>query len=206
MLLHEPKLKHSFLPSNKAIRRVTAPKENIGCVLGYTGHWVLTVAAVDGCGPSNKRCNTVSCLSASSFIDMIPRLLWRVVPSEQVLCSVVAASTRLIRDGVAPNLLFNHLPLTFDGCRRHATAAGQGSQSSSSSTMQGAATSGKPDVPKCTNPSATPHSQAIALMLSKDQMPEEQLRSSMDALSQQLLQNIGSYSSTELSAFTEACR
>uniref|UniRef100_A0A383VB22 Uncharacterized protein n=1 Tax=Tetradesmus obliquus TaxID=3088 RepID=A0A383VB22_TETOB len=43
-------------------------------------------------------------------------------------------------------------------------------------------------------------------MLSKDQMPAEQLRSSMDALSQQLLQNIGSYSSTELSAFTEACR
>jgi hypothetical protein len=92
----------------------------------------------------------------------------------------------------------------WQSCRTHATAA-DNDRRNSSSTSLGDATS-KADVPKCTNPSATPHSQAIAIMLSKDQMPAEQLRSSMDALSQQLLQNIGSYSSTELSAFTEACR
>lgn len=138
--------------------------------------------------------------------NMIPRLLWRGVPSEQFLCSVVAAGARLVTDAVPKTLLFES-SLKFDSCRSLATAAGQGPQSSSSSssTRQGAATS-KPDVQKHANPSATPHSQAIAIMLSKDQMPAEQLRSSMDALSQQLLQNIGSYSSTELSAFTEACR
>jgi hypothetical protein len=137
---------------------------------------------------------------------MIPRLLLRGVPSEQLLCSVVAASARLISDGAAKNVPLESRFFPSASYRSHATAAGQGSQSSSSSsTPQGAATS-KQETLKRANPSATPHSQAIAIMLSKDQMPAEQLCSSMDALSQQLLQNIGSYSSTELSAFTEACR
>lgn len=52
----------------------------------------------------------------------------------------------------------------------------------------------------------TPVSQAVAFMISKDQMPREQLRSNMDSISEQLLRDVTEYSSTELSAFTEACR
>jgi hypothetical protein len=135
---------------------------------------------------------------------MIPRMLWRGLPTEQLVCSVVAAGNRLISEGLASQHPDFGTRTFWESCRAHATAAGHDVRNSSSTSL-GAAKS-KPDVPKCTNPSATPHSQAIAIMLSKDKMPAEQLRSSMNALSQQLLQNIGSYSSTELSAFTEACR
>jgi hypothetical protein len=134
---------------------------------------------------------------------MIPRMLWRGLPTEQLVCSVVAAGNRLISEGAFSSPIFINSTV-WESCRSHATAAGHDWRNSSNTSL-GAASS-KPAVPKSTNPSATPHSQAIAIMLSKDQMPAEQLRSSMDALSQQLLQNIGSYSSTELSAFTEACR
>jgi hypothetical protein len=120
------------------------------------------------------------------------------------VCSVVAAGNRLISKGLASEHPKFGNRTFWESCSTHATAAGHDVRNSSSTSL-GAAKS-KLDVPKCTNPSATPHSQAIAIMLSKDKMPAEQLRSSMDALSQQLLQNIGSYSSTELSAFAEACR
>ena len=52
----------------------------------------------------------------------------------------------------------------------------------------------------------TPVSQAVAFMISKDQMPREQLRSNMNSLSEQLLRDVAAYSSTELSAFAEGCR
>lgn len=59
---------------------------------------------------------------------------------------------------------------------------------------------------KCTKATPSPVSQAIAFMLGKDLMPEQQLRSNMAILCQQLQDNVASYSSTEMSAFAEACR
>lgn len=60
---------------------------------------------------------------------------------------------------------------------------------------------------KCsTTPAGTAVSQAIACMVDRDVMPRQQLCAKMEQLSQQLAQDVAAYSSTELSAFAEACR
>jgi hypothetical protein len=59
---------------------------------------------------------------------------------------------------------------------------------------------------KCNAAAGSPVSQAVACMVDRDVMPRPQLCSKMDKLSQQLSQEAAAYSSTELSAFAEACR
>jgi hypothetical protein len=59
---------------------------------------------------------------------------------------------------------------------------------------------------KCNTAAGTPVSQAVACMVDRDVMPRQQLCAKMDQLSQQLAQDVAAYSSTELSAFSEACR
>lgn len=62
---------------------------------------------------------------------------------------------------------------------------------------------------KCNTAAAaagTPVSQAVACMVDRDVMPRQQLLSKMEQLSQQLAQQVEAFSSTELSAFAEACR
>jgi hypothetical protein len=60
---------------------------------------------------------------------------------------------------------------------------------------------------KCSTMAAgTAVSQAIACMVDRDVMPRQQLCDKMEQLSQQLAQDVAAYSSTELSAFAEACR
>ena len=60
---------------------------------------------------------------------------------------------------------------------------------------------------KCnTTAAGSPVSQAVACMVDRDVMPREQLCSRMEQLCQQLVQQAASFSSTELSAFAEACR
>lgn len=70
----------------------------------------------------------------------------------------------------------------------------------------GRATATKLQVLKCTNASATPVSQAVALMLGRDLIPPQQLADSMGALAEQMRERAASHSSTELSAYAEACR
>lgn len=70
-----------------------------------------------------------------------------------------------------------------------------------------AASPGKRHALKCTTTAAgSPVSQAVACMVDRDVQPRQQLCSRMDQLSQQLVNEAAPYSSTELSAFVEACR
>jgi hypothetical protein len=65
---------------------------------------------------------------------------------------------------------------------------------------------GKRHAVKCNTAAGTPVSMAVACMVDRDVMPRQQLCAKMDQLSQQLAQDVAAYSSTELSAFSEACR
>lgn len=65
---------------------------------------------------------------------------------------------------------------------------------------------GKRHAMKCNTAAGTPVSMAVACMVDRDVMPRQQLCAKMDQLSQQLAQDVAAYSSTELSAFAEACR
>lgn len=86
------------------------------------------------------------------------------------------------------------------------TTCSSGIRCSHYSTDASEAAQKKLHVLKCTKAVPTPVSQAVAFMISKDQMPKEQLLSNMDTISEQLSRDVDNYSSTELSAFTEACR
>jgi hypothetical protein len=92
----------------------------------------------------------------------------------------------------------------------HATAATQQyllASLSNDARREDASIKTKIHVLKCTKaPLSSPISQAVALMLSREQIPLQQLHTSMDLLSQQLLDDMPAYSSTQLAAFTEACR
>lgn len=76
-----------------------------------------------------------------------------------------------------------------------------------SSVSEAAAQQDKRHALKCnTSAAGSPVSQAIACMVDRDVMPRQQLCDKMDQLSQQLSQEVSAYSSTELAAFSEACR
>jgi len=85
--------------------------------------------------------------------------------------------------------------------------AQQTTQKRSYSDTGQAASPGKRHALKCSTTAAgSPVSQAVACMVDRDVMPRQQLCSRMDQLSHQLVEEAAPYSSTELSAFVEACR
>lgn len=128
-------------------------------------------------------------LPAAAYAALIARVPYQAVDadSQSSFCTVSSHAWRLQHE------IGSH-------------AAMEHKQSFSSQAEAAGAQQHKRHAMKCNTAAGSPVSQAVACMVDRDVMPRQQLCEKMDQLGEQLVHEVQTFSSTELSAFSEACR